>query len=69
MDQLSASIEEINQSNDDIPLVCVCRRGNDSQIAAQKIKQELPNKKVVITDITGGLTAWAKTVDPDFPIY
>ncbi|XP_053376323.1 adenylyltransferase and sulfurtransferase MOCS3-like [Mercenaria mercenaria] len=69
IDQLSASIDSVSQTNENVPVICVCRRGNDSQLAVQKIKQELSNDKIVVKDIKGGLTSWTKTVDPDFPTY
>ena len=75
----SHSIEQIrekvsilsNSSNasKDIPVVCVCRRGNDSQIAVNTLREKLKDDSVTVTDITGGLTSWSKKIDPDFPIY
>lgn len=69
IDELSATIDSVSESSNTVPVICVCRRGNDSQLAVQKIKQELSSKNVVIKDISGGLTSWAKTVDPEFPTY
>jgi adenylyltransferase/sulfurtransferase len=69
LDQISSSINSISSNIDTVPVVCVCRRGNDSQLAVQKIKEKLTDSKIVIKDITGGLTAWAKTVDKNFPVY
>ena len=48
-------------------VVFVCRRGNDSQLAVQKFKNELPNVRV--RDLIGGLRSWAKLIDSDMPIY
>lgn len=45
----------------------VCRRGNDSQIAAHHL-QKMGSEKT-IKDIIGGLHAWTKQIDPNFPIY
>ena len=52
------------------PVYLLCRRGNDSQLAVaylRKIFKEnnLPEPK----DVVGGLHAWTKNVDPEFPIY
>ena len=49
----------------------VCRRGNNSQLAVERMRSLLPRTEwpVVIQDIVGGLEAWAAQVDPDFPIY
>ena len=67
---------------DPVQIVLVCRRGNDSQVAAILLKEQLsenPNtktistqqidKELLIQDIAGGLHTWAKRIDPDFPIY
>lgn len=50
----------------DVPIYVVCRRGNDSQRAVQKLK-ELGHKNVL--DVVGGMEAWAKEIDPTFPLY
>lgn len=50
-------------------IIVVCRRGNDSQLAVQKLKEKLKQENVDIKDISGGLTAWAKQVDSNFPVY
>ncbi|KAG9082562.1 Urmylation protein [Ceratobasidium sp. UAMH 11750] len=57
----------------------VCRLGNDSQIAARALRealleQDAPQavdkpRSYQIVDIIGGLRAWAKDVDPSFPVY
>lgn len=51
------------------PVYIVCRVGNDSQIAAQKLKDlGLDNGgDRFIGDINGGLRAWKSTVDPSLP--
>lgn len=51
-----------------LPLFVVCRRGNDSQLAVQKL-QTLFSALVTVKDIIGGLTAWSNEVDKNFPIY
>ena len=47
----------------------LCRRGNDSQVAVQKLKNILDDPKLKVQDIVGGLYAWSKHIDNDFPIY
>lgn len=44
----------------------VCRRGNDSQLAVRHLaeKQDIKSK-----DVIGGLHAWTREIDSDFPIY
>ena len=50
-----------------VPIYCVCRRGNHSQLAAQLLSEHFASSEV--KDIVGGLTAWHLTVDPSFPTY
>jgi len=53
------------------PIFVVCRRGNDSQLSVQKMKAlglDYRGKRF-IGDIRGGLEAWRKNVDADFPDY
>jgi adenylyltransferase/sulfurtransferase len=53
------------------PVFVVCRRGNDSQLSVKKMKQlgvDYGGKRFV-GDIRGGLEAWRKSVDGDFPDY
>ncbi|KAL5119774.1 hypothetical protein ACEQ8H_002380 [Pleosporales sp. CAS-2024a] len=53
------------------PMFVVCRRGNDSQLSVRKMKEyglDYGGKRF-IGDIRGGLEAWRKTVDKDFPEY
>lgn len=45
----------------------VCRRGIASQRAAKIVKELFEDEhKIVIMDIVGGMTAWAKQVDPTY---
>ena len=52
-----------------VPVVVVCRRGNDSQIAVECLQDKLSGADVKVVDIQGGLHAWTRQVDPDFPTY
>ena len=54
----------------DVPIYVVCRVGNDSQIAAQKLKDMGLGRdgKRFIGDIKGGLKAWKDSVDPTLPM-
>jgi len=45
----------------------VCRLGNDSQIAADVLRGVA--RGIEVRDLVGGLKAWAKDVDPSFPVY
>jgi adenylyltransferase/sulfurtransferase len=53
----------------DAPIYIVCRVGNDSQIAAKKLKDlgVDRNGERFVGDILGGLKAWKETVDPSLP--
>ncbi|KAK0050293.1 adenylyltransferase and sulfurtransferase MOCS3 [Biomphalaria pfeifferi] len=71
-DQLLLKLKEL--SSDDfhdytVPVVCVCRRGNDSQLAVQQLMKVLADDKVKVIDIKGGLHSWSKHIDSHFPIY
>ncbi|CAD7013998.1 unnamed protein product [Ceratitis capitata] len=62
-------VEEFQNELDDkkLPIILVCRRGNDSQIAAQHMCNKYPSH--TIRDIVGGLYAWHYQIDNEFPIY
>ncbi|XP_037827876.1 adenylyltransferase and sulfurtransferase MOCS3 [Lucilia sericata] len=62
---LKLNDETIKSSNQ--PIVLLCRRGNDSQIAAQHLIQTFPNRKIY--DIKGGLYSWHYKIDKNLPIY
>lgn len=47
----------------------VCRLGNDSQIAVDALRGARPDPGWVIKDLVGGLRAWSRDVDPEFPVY
>lgn len=53
------------------PIFVVCRQGNDSQLSVRQMKElglDFGGKRF-IGDIRGGLEAWRKNVDADFPDY
>jgi adenylyltransferase/sulfurtransferase len=53
------------------PIFVVCRQGNDSQLSVRKMKElglDYGGKRF-IGDIRGGLEAWRKSVDAEFPEY
>ncbi|KAK1622303.1 ThiF family protein [Colletotrichum phormii] len=54
---------------EDSPIYLVCRVGNDSQLAAKRLKDLALNNdgKRFIGDIEGGMRAWKKDVDPTLP--
>lgn len=54
-----------------VPVYVICRRGNDSQIAAKRLITDLlkENCDVSVKDVVGGLHAWTRQIDDQFPIY
>lgn len=45
----------------------VCRLGNDSQLAVDALRNA--GVAGIVMDLVGGLRAWARDVDRDFPVY
>lgn len=65
LDQLVRQVAESRE-----PVIFICRRGNDSQIAAKLVLDRLPEEhRSKVKDMTGGLHAWADQVDNTFPVY
>lgn len=50
-------------------VVVVCRFGNDSQLAVQRLRKMGVGKGRKVMDIKGGLRAWREEVDEGFPEY
>ncbi|XP_046567076.1 sulfur carrier protein adenylyltransferase-like [Haliotis rubra] len=70
IERLKASIKKQSTSdNSPVSVVLVCRRGNDSQNAVRSLQDSLSDCNVTLKDIRGGLHAWARQVDKDFPVY
>ncbi|KAG6373302.1 hypothetical protein JVT61DRAFT_6440 [Boletus reticuloceps] len=65
--QLLADPPAYVPSNVTAKIVVLCRLGNDSQIAAEALREL--NPLFDVRDVIGGLRAWAKHVDPQFPVY
>ncbi|BCR88485.1 urmylation protein [Aspergillus chevalieri] len=53
------------------PVYVVCRLGNDSQVAVKRLKELGLDRggQRFIGDIQGGLHAWRRQVDPEWPEY
>jgi adenylyltransferase and sulfurtransferase len=56
--------EQLRSRRQGAAVVVVCRRGNDSQIAAAMLRESGLNR---VFDLVGGLHAWADSVDPSMP--
>ena len=51
-------------------IICICRRGNDSQIACAALNQYWrQGEEKEVKDVIGGLHAWARSIDSTFPVY
>ncbi|XP_057672888.1 adenylyltransferase and sulfurtransferase MOCS3 isoform X1 [Diorhabda carinulata] len=50
-------------------VLVLCRRGNDSQRAVSFIKDNIKDSGFNFYNVRGGLQAFAKHIDPTFPIY
>ncbi|XP_069117421.1 adenylyltransferase and sulfurtransferase MOCS3-like [Argopecten irradians] len=65
-----AKIRSLLPTSEEKPaVIVVCRRGNDSQIAVEKLLKCFKDSDIDIKDIRGGLHAWAKHIDTNFPVY
>jgi len=60
-------VDRLRREGEGKPIYIICRRGNDSQEGVREVKNFLPDLDVF--DVVGGLHAWAKNVDNDFPMY
>ncbi|KAF9243564.1 hypothetical protein BU15DRAFT_86498 [Melanogaster broomeanus] len=65
--QLLANPAPYLPSNHALKIFVVCRLGNDSQIAAEALRETDP--LLDVKDVIGGLKAWSQDVDPQFPVY
>lgn len=65
--ELVAKPDEYLPQDSNTPTFIVCRLGNDSQIAAEAMRGIRPGH--CIQDVVGGLRAWSKEIDANFPIY
>lgn len=64
---LNSAKNHAGLTQDGFPTIyTICRRGNDSQRAVQLLVSHLPTQ---VFHIHGGLEAWNREVDADFPVY
>lgn len=83
---LNVPIGDIDKATEDIrdrlaninskSVFVMCRRGNDSQKAVQKLRRLLNpetdagiSEQIVIKDVIGGLHSWTANIDDQFPCY
>lgn len=72
VDDAKAVITALQAGEDEVPVFVVCRLGNDSQVSTKKLVESIGGDGKsgrVIKDIEGGLRAWKKDVDKDWPEY
>jgi rhodanese-related sulfurtransferase len=67
--QQQEEIEEQLEKREQPKLYVICRRGVDSTAAALLLLKEYGVPACSVFNITGGLDAWRKEVDPTFPSY
>ena len=72
LNELLANPARYLPGDDKTETYVLCRLGNDSQIAADALRlcdRDSGSGGLVIQDLIGGLTAWAREVDASFPVY
>ncbi|MFT5532261.1 MAG: rhodanese-related sulfurtransferase [Candidatus Paceibacteria bacterium] len=63
MRSIPARLAELD---DEIPVVCICHHGSRSMQVAHFLEQQGFTE---VTNLTGGMHAWAVQVDPAVPTY
>jgi rhodanese-related sulfurtransferase len=63
MNTVPAHLEQLDR---DVPVVCICHHGARSLRVAQFLEN---NGFEHVTNLTGGVHAWAQQVDPSMPTY
>ncbi|KAI6172182.1 Adenylyltransferase and sulfurtransferase MOCS3 [Aphelenchoides besseyi] len=58
---------KLRERNDEI--FVICHRGNDSQLAVKLLREKLSDSGIRFRDVIGGLDAYSRDVDCEFPIY
>lgn len=63
MNAVPARLQELDE---DAPIVCICHHGGRSMSVASFLER---NGFTQVTNLTGGVHAWALQVDPSMPTY
>lgn len=61
--------EECQEGQLSQKIIVICRQGNDSQVVVRHLQNLLADQARSIHDVAGGLIAWRRDVDPEFPVY
>ena len=56
----------LSELDEDTPVVCICHHGARSMQVAHFLEQHGFGE---VANLTGGVDAWARQVDPTMPIY
>lgn len=56
----------LNELDEEAPVVCICHRGMHSMAVAAFLEK---HGFTQVTNLTGGVHAWAQQVDPSMPTY
>ena len=58
------------QKNPSSNIYTICRLGNDSQLAVQKLRElEIIQQSLHVNDVVGGFKSWKRDVDKNWPDY
>ena len=66
-EELKDKLEKVMAEGNSSEVFIICRRGNDSQMGVEIVRNMVPGVRV--RDVVGGLHAWARDVDSNFPVY
>lgn len=64
MQQVPARVSELSAS---VPVVCICHHGARSWQVANFLLHQ--GKWIEVSNLEGGMDAWARTVDSDLSVY
>ena len=63
MGQISQQLEQLQSASE---IVVICHHGIRSQ---QVINYLQPRSSATLVNLDGGVDAWARSIDPDMPVY
>lgn len=68
---LLSKVRGLQEASPDRDICVLCRHGNDSQVVVKQLKNAGIHQvnSTWVGDIQGGLEAWRREVDKDFPVY
>jgi rhodanese-related sulfurtransferase len=66
MGQIPQQLEQLQQLQTADETVVICHHGVRSQQVINFLQQQ---SDTALTNLDGGVDAWARTIDPDMPVY